>query len=582
MNNTGLLQELLNTARLIVPLIVASVATAQAPKVNERTLNCFLRIDLIELPCFVGIEFELAYNSYAGDSADLGRKWQHSHAVSITEEFGGLVLMESDGFSNRHSLEASLNERKAQDVETVLSGLREADRLSGGLRSEATYRELRQQLSNDSDRRESTLRMMLEDVPAPGGVYRSNARGASIVIKNADGTYTRRLADGVVESFCSDGRMSSSVDLNGNRIRYEWNGGLLRRIEDACGRFLVFSHNEHGHIDSIVDSFGRKWDFSYQEDLLAGIESSNARSYVFEYQRPGYLTRLLVLHSPDGAQGGRVTEYVMSYNKRLEIETFATEGTVAEYRRTHFDRSGNEASDVTDHSLTVVSFFNDQGELAGSEHHEQVLGVFSRHTTFGADGTTVRSQTTHFDPASGLPTSVRHDGAETRYEYESSTGRVMQKSELPGNRVTSYDYDGRTSRITRVRESSPDGQIETYEYSYNHLGNLTHVRHRSGSGPERSLVFSHDERGRTVLIEDSAADGRTIRFSHSDVGRPDLIELKDVGAVHIEYSRFGELQSVDTVPAAAGISESEALAEIRRATKSIVELCAPGGVSLGI
>jgi len=96
---------------------------------------------------------------------------------------------------------------------------------------------------------------------------------SSIIVKNANGSYTRTTKYGKVFNFNSSGKLTSIVDQNGNTTLLPIQEIILTNITDSTGRTIVVGVNG-GKINLITDYLGHIYSISY--DATTGLITSIA------------------------------------------------------------------------------------------------------------------------------------------------------------------------------------------------------------------------------------------------------------------------------------------------------------------
>ncbi|TAN44748.1 MAG: RHS repeat protein, partial [Nitrospirae bacterium] len=98
------------------------------------------------------------------------------------------------------------------------------------------------------------------------------------IIKNTDGTYTRRHKDGKIETYNTSGKIISIRDLNANTTTLTYTGNDLTTITDPNGRTIYLTVNS-GRITAITDISGRTYAISYNGDHLSSTTDSEGSAW---------------------------------------------------------------------------------------------------------------------------------------------------------------------------------------------------------------------------------------------------------------------------------------------------------------
>ena len=98
----------------------SSTWSYESGRVNNRTLNFFLNTTHLELPCYVPIQIQAAYNSYSGKESIFREKWTFNHNIRIKAVGTKFIVLEGDGFENEYTRERTLEEATQNLVEQIL------------------------------------------------------------------------------------------------------------------------------------------------------------------------------------------------------------------------------------------------------------------------------------------------------------------------------------------------------------------------------------------------------------------------------------------------------------------------------
>ncbi|TAN44457.1 MAG: hypothetical protein EPN22_06615, partial [Nitrospirae bacterium] len=98
------------------------------------------------------------------------------------------------------------------------------------------------------------------------------------IIKNTDGTYTRRHKDGKTETYNPSGKITSISDMNSNTTTLTYTGSDLTTITDPNGRTIYLTVNS-GRITAITDISGRTYAISYNGDHLSSTTDSEGSAW---------------------------------------------------------------------------------------------------------------------------------------------------------------------------------------------------------------------------------------------------------------------------------------------------------------
>ena len=312
-------------------------------------------------------------------------------------------------------------------------------------------------------------------VPGQGIEFVGSAGEFSRLIRFADGTFERRLPDGVVYTFSAAGRPVRSVDSRGDVTTFEYDAvGNYSRVTDPYGKVTRFQYT-NGKLSQLIDPAGRTTTFQHDAagDLVQATLPSGA-TYRYEYDADHLMTAEI------NPLGGR-TERGYDVNGRALSATLpdgttrsvrSLQGSVADLGGT----SGTPADPAPVPDPTA-SYTDSAGETYTAELDP--LGTETRLTDDGG-----QSRETTRD-ANGLPTQVTHP-----------SGRSFSST---------YDIQGRRTSLT----DSATGTTETSTYE-NTFGNITAINNGRG----QTATFTFDAQGRGLSYD--TFENRTVSFDYAD------------------------------------------------------------------
>ncbi len=255
------------------------------------------------------------------------------------------------------------------------------------------------------------------NISSPTQRYISPEGDYSILTKESDGTFTRRLKDGTVITYNASGLMASKTDRNGNTYTYTHNTeNKLTAITDSIGQTTTFGYSG-GLLSSITDPFGRTTTFAHNGKNLSSITSPDGSTTQYSYDDRRLLTTKTL-------PGSKTYQYTYDQYGKIRTTTAPT-GETRQYL-----------------PAAVQKLINDIPAGTGTE-------------------------TNPADPplAADIKSQVTDGKGYTRYIKTDKTGVIEQTDAL--NRTTTYtrDINGNPLQITL-----PDGN--TIKMSYDAKGNL--------------------------------------------------------------------------------------------------------------
>ncbi len=555
--------------------------------VNVRTLNFFFPVDEhLLLPCVMPIEIKIAYNSYSGDMSSFGEKWTFNHNIRVSKDGSQLNVLEGDGFLNTFTKERNLEEAKTAQIERLIIAQKKADVQSGGLKQSQVYDELKRRWATDENFREQEAARLLAgtQVTTPGTYY-SFARGLTTLEMKPDGTYERRFQNGSREFFNKEGRIIRSEDRNGNNITYSYQGELLNRINDMCGRSVTFFYQpdpaQKGLIARLEDSIGRKIVYSFtSQKRLKSYQDTTGRKMEFEHDRQGNITKI------SSSRPGKEPESIaLTYNADFEVTAQKGPGN----KETRYKRSF--VANNKNHSITEVTKFEGT-VMTGRELHEFKVKEYETVTKFNDKGKEVSRETKTISKETGYPISILDgDGNGDKFVYDGKSGRLMSRQSVPGGDGMQFEYEERcdqVKKISMIKQNKPETMLT---FKFDEHCNLREAEETANGKQKTWIALEYLKNGKLSFLKNKTTK-QEIAFTYWTYGKPESITLKDVGTLRVTYQPAGEIDKVDTFPHGEGQKrfkdmekakyQSAILAEVRMTLDEMLNYLRPAGLNIGL
>ena len=356
-----------------------------------------------------------------------------------------------------------------------------------------------------------------------------------LVFSETDTGYTLKIRDkAVIYEYDKAGNLSSIIDIHGNRTRFIYSNGQLKKIELTSGLWAEFTYLG-ARLSSIEDSLGRKVIYEYEGDYLKSVRLPNGGTACFEYTPEGYLTKMTDFNGKWISKNyydrkGRVIrqelaggeEFVAFYDDKNKQNTFLTtstgENVIYQYNENDLITQETYPDSTTvvkryDAANHLVYFCDRMGrdsyakyDAAGMKTYEknpEGLETWFEYNELGLPTLIKSSAGTEwiqkYDDQGNLLEDIRKIGeklwGKTVYTYDDK-GRVLSKTDANGN-CHSYQYDTLFSGPSRCER--PDGAVVCYTYNdagkvvqekdaygitsygYNVLGHVTSRRDADGN-----------------------------------------------------------------------------------------------------
>ncbi len=465
----------------------------------------------------VPMTFTRSYTSLNPYSGPLGPGWTDSMNVFLTQQSGGVVVLNSeDGQQTTYT----------QNSDGTYSG-------SVGAHSVLTSQS--------------------------GGGWLLVRQNQEHLVFNSTGQLTSETdcnGIGLALTYNGSGQLASVTDHAGRKVTFSYNGqGLLAAMALPLSRTVSYAYDGSGQLTSVTDPQGKTTTYTYDaQGLLASITNEDGKTIVSNtYDSSGrvvqqvnalggtatfsYANGTTTYTDPAGNQwqdvysgnvlveridpAGNATKY--AYDANLN-QTAITEPLGNSTTKT-YDAAGNVTStslpsgatqswtydslnDVTSHTdangNTTGYSYDANGNLVKTTYADGASVSETRDPTTGAATAIIDAlgNTTNYgyDAAGELTSTTSPLGEKTTYSYDAA-GRVIGKvsprgnasGSNPSNYTTSYRYDAE-NRLTGVTD--PDGN--TTSYSYDGVGNRTALTDPNG----KTTSYGYDGDNQLVSVTD--------------------------------------------------------------------------------
>ncbi len=315
----------------------------------------------------------------------------------------------------------------------------------------------------------------------------------SVLYRNPDGTWKRRLLDGTEQHFDVEGRQTAVVDRNGNATTYAY---------DAAGRLASLTYPGQATFTVSYDAAGR----------LAGLTDAAGRTTEFQVDAAGDLR---LVRNPDTT----TRAFTYDADHRLTSQTDERAFTTAY----HYDAFGRlqeavlPARPVFDPSTGQVTAQQELLRVTPSETQD-VINVLPPGTgTPENPSPTIQPATATVEDAQGHITEFLFDAFGAPLAVTDPLGRTTLivrdlnglpvKVTRPNGNAIQMTYDGR-GNLTRLREqrdvfTAPQDRTFEYEPQFNQVTKATDARRDATCPTGCAAQFAYDAQGNLTQVTDA-------------------------------------------------------------------------------
>ncbi|MEZ5328260.1 MAG: RHS repeat-associated core domain-containing protein [Verrucomicrobiales bacterium] len=415
--------------------------------------------------------------------------------------------------------------------------------------------------------------------PAASIEYVGSPGDPSLLIERVDGTFERRMPNGVSFLFDTRGQMVEAIgrdgqstqftysavgaltqitDPFGKQTRLHYSSGKLASIADPVGHITTLSHDEQGNLVKVTfpDSTSNAFEYDEKHLMTAEVNALGGRT-VRSYDLNGLAQSVVMPDGTErkvasiqgiaadraGALGSesdpapikRPEDLVATYTNAAD-ETYAVEigplGTATKVTKP----DGSSDLIVRNASGKAVETRFASGRIFSSVHDRQGRRIALTDSATGNTWTTV------YDNVLGVPV-VSEDGQGNVSSVEFDPEGRLRQFTTHGGRTMVWDYDGATVQSSKIAAFNG---MET-AFGYDASGNV--VRIAQGTGDDtRDTILTRTASGYIQSV--TTALGDTFHYQYDQVGGLVSQTYPDGSQVQYAYNAQS-LPAIVTVPSGA-------------------------------
>ena len=380
------------------------------------------------------------------------------------------------------------------------------------------------------------------------GTYSSSAGEYSVLVKNADGTYTLTKKHGTKYNFDSNGKLTSIADRNNNTQTLSYTGDLLTQITDYSGKSLSISYNADNRISTVTDTAGKEVAYDYDADgNLTSVTDPDGNMETYSYDENH---NLITITDPEG-NGSHFTydtenDRCLSFSYDNDINKVTLNYDPENKKTTVTDSKGNASIYEYNYDWVVTKITDPEGNERSWTWDENI----NRTSSTDANGNTTLFE---YDDRGNLTKIKDSKGSETAFAYESDFDMCASITDAL-TQATTYAYDEK-GNLTHVENASGDSTIYTYDlsgsllstkdanshttqYEYDSHGNLVKVVDPLNNETQ----FEYDVSGNCTKLTD--AKGNQTKYTYDILNRLTQITYPDDSAVKYAYDKVSNRTSI--------------------------------------
>ena len=404
------------------------------------------------------------------------------------------------------------------------------------------------------------------------------------LVENPDGSFSRKLTDGTINSYDTEGILTDITDPNGNTTQFNYDiegrileivdpvglvtqfryltSGILRcgtvisEIEDPAGRITGFDHDSDCNLITIINPDGTRRSFEYDENHLVtsqnnarGVDSSDPASFAtgYEYDNSGRVQKSTLPLGAERLINANQTIGLV-HNPDCDSDPNASgceSNPFLPIAQPSISNPQDEFTTVFQDSPNRTTLFS---QLDPSGKPGQIIDPNGRRTLVERDANGMPLKITRangsiianrFDERGNLTQTTLEDiGAITTYTYEPNFNQITSITDPEGN-STRLNYDAKGNLIEVI-----DALGNASTLTYNSRGLLRTYTDRRGN----TTIYSYDVAGNLVSVTDAL--NNVITYEYDQVGNITKITDQEVRITRFSYDELNRLsREIDAIGA---------------------------------
>lgn len=420
----------------------------------------------------------------------------------------------------------------AKDVERLVASILQKVKAEGK-RSADYLSNLRKNLMQDSRLR---IRMALDyDLTSSvkeGAVYYANGKEVENITLSKE-YYVRQLTDGSFQRFDFKGRLIAVYDKNGNFLKFNYEGSLLKEVTDNSGRRLTFKYNNNKRLALISGPSGISVEYKFEKlDNLVWVNNAWGNVYTYEYDELHNLTKATW---PDKTSiqltYERSKDWVLSYKDRQNCTEAYQYESSKDDPKNHYWSTVEKKCGKEIVNNTKFEFF----------HKVRKDGVIYLWRTVTVNNNLTNEIVYH--EVFGKPVMIKRGADKITFDYYPN-GQLKVKATVFSRLV--YEYNDKNKKVSSVRTTFFDLKGKKTgerisEFKYDSKGNLNYAKNSDG----QKINLTYDGKGRIATIEDQAK--KLVKISYEDkFGKPAVVTRPQLGTIKISYKSNGDIDKAES------------------------------------
>ena len=516
----------MKTMTLFLSLFLSISAFAIVDMKNANFSNSW--VDL-EVP---GTGYDLkvtrTYNSKSLFDGMFGFGWCSDFETSLQFTAEGNIKLTECGAGQE--IYFTPREFGKKDIDKTVSRIIEKVKLAKK-GDEKSLKRLADDLSIDADLRSKFALAYKIAVPVKeGGQFFANGREVENIVFSK-GAYTRNMPDGSYMRFDSAGKLTHLYDKNGNYLKLDYDGLVLKELADNAGRKLAFKFYSNKKIKTISGPGGLTVEYKFSNlDDLSYAKNAWGNVYTYEYDDVHNLSKAVY---PDN------TFISLTYDKKNDwVMSFTDREKCLENYKYEFDEKNPKM-----HYWSSVKKTCGKDVVNESKHEFWYAERKDGQNYLARVASTVNGSVTDisYHEVFGRPIAIRRNNDRFTYEYHPN-GQV--KSKISDFSKLSYEYDAKSGKISQVIATALNekGKIQgtrKTDFKYDLKGNLIFAQNSEG----QRITMTYDVRGRIATITDQAR--KVVKIDYEErFGKPATVTRPGLGTIKVSYKPSGEIDKV--------------------------------------
>ena len=316
--------------------------------------------------------------------------------------------------------------------------------------------------------------------------------------------YSLTTRDGslVTKVFDTEGRLQKIEDINGNMLKYEYDGAVLKKVS-SLNKYFTLKYNSDNTISEVQFSTGEIVKYEHTDGFLTDVKQLTKNGKVSRYVQYNYENGKI---KSVVSENGLTVEFMYNGDRIVETKTIQSTRVIDKDKK-YPTKTYDSISTFFDYNLENQKIMSNTSSINPNNTRKNLANVEYELNTQGnlAKTKTIRTYSENEDPENAYE-DERNLISISEYEQN----RIKSVTDPLGNK-TIYIYDSYGNVLEQTLPSvTVDEEKKNYslKYKYNDRGQLTEAINTLG----QVKVWKYDSKGNVEEIIDEEGNHQYFQY----------------------------------------------------------------------